>query len=95
MNNLQQDSEKTGTLYGVSVGPGDPELLTVKAMRVLKHAPVIFTPRAEGTCDSIALDIVKGIVDTTRQKIVFASFPMGMGEPTKDIWKMKKWHWPR
>ena len=31
----------TGTLYGVGVGPGDPELLTLKAVRVLHDAPVI------------------------------------------------------
>jgi precorrin-2/cobalt-factor-2 C20-methyltransferase len=30
-----------GTLYGVGVGPGDPELVTLKAARILKQAPVI------------------------------------------------------
>ncbi len=34
----------TGTLYGVGVGPGDPELLTLKAVRVLQDAPVIAYP---------------------------------------------------
>jgi len=34
----------TGTLYGVGVGPGDPELLTLKAIRVLRDAPVIAYP---------------------------------------------------
>ena len=34
----------TGTLYGVGVGPGDPELLTLKAVRVLHDAPVIVYP---------------------------------------------------
>ena len=52
-----------GTLYGVGVGPGDPDLLTLKAARILKNAPVIFTPRAEGTCTSVALEIVKDIID--------------------------------
>jgi len=30
-----------GTLYGVGVGPGDPELMTVKAMRILARARVV------------------------------------------------------
>ena len=34
----------TGTLYGVGVGPGDPELITLKAHRVLQSAPVIAWP---------------------------------------------------
>ena len=31
----------SGTLYGVGLGPGDPELLTVKAVRVIQDAPVV------------------------------------------------------
>lgn len=34
----------TGRLYGIGVGPGDPELLTLKAHRILTHAPVIAYP---------------------------------------------------
>jgi precorrin-2/cobalt-factor-2 C20-methyltransferase len=33
--------ERCGTLYGVGVGPGDPELMSLKAARILKAAPVI------------------------------------------------------
>ena len=33
-------SEQTGTFYAVSVGPGDPELLTLQAVRVLENTPV-------------------------------------------------------
>lgn len=35
-----------GTLYGVSVGPGDPELLTLKAIRVIREADVIAVPES-------------------------------------------------
>jgi len=35
--------ENPGKLYGVGVGPGDPELLTIKAVRVIKEADIIFT----------------------------------------------------
>jgi precorrin-2/cobalt-factor-2 C20-methyltransferase len=34
----------TGTLYGIGVGPGDPELLTLKAVRILRQVPVIAYP---------------------------------------------------
>ena len=35
---------KTGKLYGVSVGPGDPELMTLKAVRIIKEADIIAIP---------------------------------------------------
>ncbi len=35
------ESKRTGKLFGVGVGPGDPELMTLKAVRVLKEADVI------------------------------------------------------
>jgi precorrin-2/cobalt-factor-2 C20-methyltransferase len=36
-----------GTLYGIGVGPGDPELLTLKAVRLVQSAPVVAYPAAE------------------------------------------------
>jgi precorrin-2/cobalt-factor-2 C20-methyltransferase len=39
---------KLGTLYGLGVGPGDPELLTVKAWRIISTAPVIVYLAANG-----------------------------------------------
>jgi precorrin-2/cobalt-factor-2 C20-methyltransferase len=49
---------KTGVLYGLGVGPGDPELLTVKAWRILSMAPVVAYLTANGT-ESTARDIAK------------------------------------
>ncbi|MGE5538389.1 MAG: precorrin-2 C(20)-methyltransferase [Gemmatimonas sp.] len=37
----------TGTLYGIGVGPGDPELITLKAMRLLAAVPVIAYPATQ------------------------------------------------
>ncbi len=39
----------SGTLYGIGLGPGDPELLTLKAHRILQSAPVIAYPAPDGS----------------------------------------------
>jgi precorrin-2/cobalt-factor-2 C20-methyltransferase len=48
-----------GTLYGLGVGPGDPELITLKALRLLRSAPVIAYPAPEHG-DSLARSIIAG-----------------------------------
>ncbi len=47
----------SGTLYGLGIGPGDPELITLKALRLLRAAPVIAYPAPEAG-DSLARAIV-------------------------------------
>lgn len=37
-----------GTLYGLGLGPGDPELITLKALRLLRAAPVVAYPAPTG-----------------------------------------------
>ena len=64
-----------GTFYGVSVGPGDPELLTLKAVRCIEQCPVLAAPQtAEGRM--LALDIVKGAVDVSGKTILPLRFAM-------------------
>ncbi len=53
---------KNGKLYGVGVGPGDPELLTLKAARILRQADVIAAPD-KGAGEQTALNIVKELVE--------------------------------
>ncbi|MBI3329059.1 MAG: precorrin-2 C(20)-methyltransferase [Nitrospinae bacterium] len=48
-----------GILYGIGVGPGDPELLTHKASRILASVPVIFYPACGGKAQGFALDILQ------------------------------------
>ena len=50
-----------GIFYGVSMGPGDPELMTVKAVRILKEADVIAAARVMGKQET-ALEIAKQAV---------------------------------
>jgi precorrin-2/cobalt-factor-2 C20-methyltransferase len=53
-----QAMTKTGILYGLGVGPGDPELMTVKAWRIISMAPVVAYLTANGT-ESTARDIAR------------------------------------
>ena len=46
-----------GRLFGIGVGPGDPELLTLKALRLLRAAPIVAYPAPEQG-DSFARSIV-------------------------------------
>jgi len=46
-----------GTLYGLGVGPGDPELITLKALRLLRSVPVVAFPAPEHG-DSLARSII-------------------------------------
>ena len=49
-----------GVLYGVGTGPGDPELLTIKAVRTIESCPVIAAPQtADGVM--VALDLTPEI----------------------------------
>ncbi|MEM1296769.1 MAG: SAM-dependent methyltransferase, partial [Verrucomicrobiota bacterium] len=46
-------------LLGISVGPGDPELITVKGLKALESCDLLFAPQAKVSSESVA----KGIVD--------------------------------
>jgi precorrin-2/cobalt-factor-2 C20-methyltransferase len=50
---------KSGTLYGIGVGPGDPELITLKAVKVLHQVPHIFAASSTKNDYSLALNIVR------------------------------------
>ncbi|KQT83088.1 precorrin-2 C(20)-methyltransferase [Aurantimonas sp. Leaf443] len=63
-----------GTLYGIGLGPGDPELLTLKAVRLLRAAPVIAYPAAEGQA-SLARSIAAPHLPGAQREI---AFPMPM-----------------
>ena len=62
-----------GKLWGVGVGPGDPELLTVKAVRVLREADVVIVPDASSG-DKVALNIAKDYLK--EKEIRFVKTPM-------------------
>lgn len=62
-----------GRLYGLGVGPGDPELITLKAKRILAAVKIVFLPRAETKEASLALSIAGQFLqeDCLRRELVF------------------------
>jgi precorrin-2/cobalt-factor-2 C20-methyltransferase len=66
----------TARVYAVGIGPGDPELLTRKAERILRAAPVICAPTGNADASSYALSIVEEFIDRTRQEVLVQVFPM-------------------
>ena len=67
-------------LYAVGVGPGDPELLTLKAVRVLRAADVVIAPTGQAEAASYALGIVAAHLDRARQQVLERVFPMSRDE---------------
>lgn len=57
----------SGKLFGLGVGPGDPELLTIKALRIIKESDIIAVP-GNKTEESVAYQIVKGVYPELDQK---------------------------
>ena len=64
---------KKGMLYGVGVGPGDPELVTMKAARILREADVVAVPD-KGSGEKTALNIVREW--TADRELLYCPTPM-------------------
>jgi len=64
------------TLYGIGVGPGDKELLTVKGARIISECDVIVAPSAKEDGESIALQTAKDYISENAE-VVIKHFPMG------------------
>ncbi|GAB6055412.1 precorrin-2 C(20)-methyltransferase [Methanobacterium alkalithermotolerans] len=67
-----------GKLIGIGTGPGDPDLLTIKAHKVLSSVDVICAPRSAKNRPSIALSIVKNVLDLREDSfhVLEPVFPM-------------------
>ena len=74
-----------GTFFVVGVGPGDPQLLTLKAARILEKCQNWFVPSAFENGGSMALKIVEGAVESRGKNILSHKFPMKQIHRGKDI----------
>ena len=77
------------SLIGIGVGPGDPELLTVKAVKAIQNADIIMCPASNEDRPSIAFSVVSSIIDKSKnQKIIKLIFPMTKDKDVlKQTWK--------
>jgi precorrin-2/cobalt-factor-2 C20-methyltransferase len=75
-----------GTLYGIGVGPGDPELITLKALKVLERNPHIFTASSSKNTYSLALNIVHSHLHGAQVELL--QFPMTQDrEVLQEAWE--------
>lgn len=82
---MAQAEMASGQLYGLGLGPGDPELVTLKALRLLRAAAVVVYPAPESG-DSFARGIVAQWLDRGQPEIAIR-FPMQPGPPPAAIYR--------
>ena len=94
-----------GKLYGIGIGPGDPELLTLKAVRLIREADVIAVPgkvKTETVAYQITVQAVPEIADKECVEVYYQcpriqrfwkSVIQRRQKRLKPIWQQEKqWH---
>lgn len=74
---MQKEKAQSGILYGIGVGPGEPELLTHKAVQVIECCDTIVVP-SEPIEECNAFQIVEKVVPghDWKHQLVAWNFPM-------------------
>ena len=64
---------KPGILYGIGIGPGDPELITLKGARLIGSCRNLFVPKARTAAESVALAIARPLIaqDARIEELLF------------------------
>ncbi len=80
----------TGIFYGIGVGPGDPELLTMKAIHAMEQVDVLIAPKTEKKEGSVALSIAEPYLKEDVE-IVYQVFPMVKNfSDSTEAWEQNK-----
>lgn len=80
---MDKQSPQPGTLFGIGVGPGDPELIPVKATRMLGAVDIVFTASSTRNDYSLAVDIARAYIpDDTPVEML--RFPMSQDMDVKE-----------
>lgn len=80
-------NKKTGTLYGIGVGPGDPELITMKAVKILKRVDIVYAAASTKNNHSLAVNIAGAHVPESTT-VEMLRFPMTRNKSeTRKAWK--------
>jgi len=80
-------TKKTGTLYGIGVGPGDPDLITMKAVKILHQVDIVFAAASTKNDHSLAVNIAREHIPDSAT-VIRLKFPMTRDKnETRQAWK--------
>ena len=78
---------QNGRLYGIGVGPGDPELLTVKAQQLLQRVEVICFTQLDDGRESYALSVVRGFLEGAKPEFLSIVVPSDDTPVSEQTWR--------
>ena len=74
-----------GHFYAVGIGPGSPDLLTVRAVKIIESADIILSPQAQGANRSLALNAIAPYLQ--KQEVMTVNYPMRRNsDNTRERW---------
>ena len=83
----QQSSRDSAFLYGVGVGPGDPELVTVKAQRLLQRVGTICFTQLDDGRESYALSVVREFLSEAKPEFISITVPSDDTPVSEQTWR--------
>lgn len=84
---LTTQPAQAGHFYAVGIGPGSPDLLTLRAARLVEQCDVILSPQARNSAKSLALEAVRPFLD--QQEILVNNYPMERNDKkTRERWQL-------